>query len=174
MMNEEQGALAAAGEEQDPMAEEATEQQPEPTEDDRAMFGLVVGRATELLSKDPEGLDAALKADPVRATVSYGTKALYAVAGAAEESGRPVSFEVLIQAGMQVIKVLGAIANEKGYLADEEIEVFLKEAFQQSISKYTQMDMEAGRIDQKTMDQVGSMLQGGQPEQPMPEQPGVM
>ena len=63
-----------------------------PDEHDTEMFNLVTGRAMEALSKDPRGLDAALKADPVEAAVSYGVKALWTVADAAEQAG---SFDLL-------------------------------------------------------------------------------
>lgn len=159
-MDEPQGALAAQ------------QQEAEPTEGAREAFDVVVGRTLEALAQDPEGLDAALKADPVAGAVAYGTKALHGIAASADEAGQPIPFEILSGAGMQVIKVMAGIANDKGYLPDEQIDVFLKEAFQQSLAKYSAMDMQAGKIDKKTLEQVRQTMEGGaQPPAQAPQQP---
>ena len=133
----------------------------QPTAQHTELFDLVVGRTLEALSQDGEGLDSALKASPIKGAVEYGVAALHTVAGAADKAGKPIPFEVLIGAGMQTIKVLAGIANDKGYLADEDIEGFLKEAFQQSLGNYAQMDMQTGKLDQKTLAQVQQAM-GGQ------------
>mgnify|MGYP000405538675 CR=1 FL=1 len=127
----------------------------------KALFDLVVGRALDALSRDGPGLDAALRADPVKATVAYGTQALRTVAQAAQDAGKPIPFDVLVQCGMQVVKELGAVANDKGYLPDEQIPVFLKEAFQQSISKWAQADVQDGALDPRMLKQVIGMGQQG-------------
>lgn len=142
----------------------------QPTEQHTELFDLVVGRTLEALSQDGEGLDSALKANPIRGAVEYGVAALHTVTGAAEKAGSPIPFEVLIGAGMQTIKVLAGIANDKGYLADEDIEGFLKEAFQQSLGKYAQMDMQAGKLDQKALEQMKQIMGESQPEQGDPQQ----
>lgn len=133
---------------EDPEAAEA----PDPKA--KELFDLVVARTMDALARAADDLDKALKADPVRATVEMGTAALRAIAQSADDAGKPIPFEVLVQAGMQTIKELGAIANEKGYLPDEQIESFLKEAFQQSLVKYARMDMSDGKIDQETMEKI--------------------
>lgn len=122
------------------------------TKEDRELFDLVVGRTLGALAKNGEDLDRAMRADPIRAAVEFGTSALRTVAMGASDAGKPISFEILIQAGMQVIKELAGIANDKGYLPDEGIETFLKEAFQQSLSKYTKMDADDGMIDPKDLE----------------------
>lgn len=155
----EGGALANAGEGK------------APDEHDTEMFNLVTGRAMEALSKDPRGLDAALKADPVEAAVSYGVKALWTVADAAEQAGSPISFEVMVASGMQLIKVLGGIANEKGYLADEDLEGFLVQAFQKAIGKYAQLDAQAGKMKPQDLAMMNKLM-GGQHAESDPDQQG--
>ena len=124
------------------------------TAEDRELFDLVVGRTMKALSESAQDLDVALKADPVQAAVEFGTSALRTVAMGAGDAGKPISFDILAQAGMQVIKELAGIANDKGYLPDEEIETFLKEAFQQSLSKYTKMDAADGTLKQEDLAKV--------------------
>lgn len=112
---------------------------------------LVVARTREALVASAGELDTALKADPVQAGVEFGVRALRAVVGAAEEAGKPLSFEVVINAGIVVIQDIASIAVEKGYLADGEIETFLKEVFQQSIAAYARMDMDEGKLTKEQM-----------------------
>jgi hypothetical protein len=132
------------------------------SKEDRELFDLVVGRTMKALSQNADDLDTALKADPIRATVEFGTSALRTVAMGAGDAGSPISFDILAQAGMQVIKELAGIANEKGYLADEEIETFLKECFQQSLSKYTKMDAADGTLKQEDLDKVKGFAKPGE------------
>lgn len=132
------------------------------SKEERELFDLVVGRTLDALSKVGQDLDTAMKADPIRATVEFGTSALRTVAMGADDAGKPISFDIMIQAGMQVIKELGGIANDKGYLPDEGIETFLKEAFQQSLSKYTKMDADDGMIDPKDLEKAKAFANPGQ------------
>lgn len=136
----------------------------------KEVFDLVVARTLEAISKQSKDLDTALRSDPLKATVGFGTSALHAVAQAADDAGKPIPFEILIQAGMQVIKVLGSVALEKGYLPEDQIEVFLKEALQQSLAKYTQLDQQAGKIKPEEMQQMQQKLgeMGGAPAAPQP------
>lgn len=127
------------------------------------LFDLAVGRVLETLAKGGEDLDRALKADPISATVEFGTDAVHMIAMSAEAAGSPIPFEILIQVGIQTIKELGSIANDKGYLPDEEIEVFLKEAFQQSLAKYTKLDLQAGKITPEELQTDQAKLGGGGP-----------
>lgn len=122
---------------------------------DKELFDLVVARTLDALTSNAQDLDTALKADPIQATVTMGTSALRTVAKAADDAGKPIKFEVLIQAGMQVIKELGGIANEKGYLPDDQIDVFLKESFQQSLSQYAKMDIEDGDMAPEDLKKLG-------------------
>lgn len=135
------------------------------SKEDRELFDLVVGRTLGALAKNGDDLDKAMQADPIKATVEFGTSALRTVAMGANDAGKPISFEILIQAGMQVIKELAGIANDKGYLPDEGIETFLKEAFQQSLSKYTKMDADEGMIDPKDLEKAKAFANPGQEAQ---------
>jgi hypothetical protein len=49
----------------------------------KQIFDLCVGRVLDALAKDGQALDVALKADPVHATVQYGTAAVRAIAQSA-------------------------------------------------------------------------------------------
>jgi hypothetical protein len=135
------------------------------TKEDRELFDLVVGRTMKALSTNAQDLDTALKADPIKATVEFGTSALRTVAMGAGDAGQEISFDILAQAGMQVIKELAGIANDKGYLADEEIETFLKECFQQSLSKYTKMDADDGTLKKEDLDKVKGFARPGEEAQ---------
>lgn len=146
---EAQEGAAEGGEDAEGKGEEKTY-----SKEDRELFDLVVGRTMKALSQNAQDLDAAMKADPIQATVEFGTSALRTVAMGAGDAGQQISFDILAQAGMQVIKELAGIANDKGYLADEEIETFLKECFQQSLSKYTKMDAADGTLKQEDLAKV--------------------
>lgn len=121
---------------------------------------LVVARVRQALEKTAPELQTALKADPVQAAVEFGTRSLRAVAMAAEQAGKALPFEAILVAGMQTIKDIGEIANELGYLPDEQIETFLKESFQQSIAAYARMDMDEGLIDDQSLQAIQQKLGG--------------
>lgn len=165
MIEDPRGALPAAGDEPEGADEERTEAA-EPTAEQKELFDLVVGRTLDALSQDADGLDSALKADPVQGTVGYGTKALRAIAQSAKDAGKPIPFDVLIGAGMQVIKEIGAIAQEKGYLPDEAVAPFLKESFQQSLVAYAKMDMADGSITPDMLKQVQGAVGGAAEAEP--------
>ena len=112
---------------------------------------LVVARTRDALAASASELDTALKADPVQAAIEFGVRALRGVASAAEEAGKPLSFEVVINAGVVVIQDIASIAVEKGYLQEAGIETFLKEVFQQSVAAYARLDMDDGKIGQEDM-----------------------
>ena len=149
---------ADAGEDEGAQAAQAGAK---PTPANRNLFNLATGRVMQALAQAGQALDTALKADPVQATVKFGTAAVHTVAQSAQAAGRPIPFDILIQVGMQTIKELGAIANEKGYLPDQQIGVFLKEAFQQSLAQYAQMDVQAGELDPRMLRQFVAQA-GGQ------------
>lgn len=138
------------------------------------LFKLITARTLEALAHVGKDFDAALRADPVQAAVQFGTSALRSVVGGATKAGVKAPFEVIFAAGLQTIKEIGAIAAEKGYLPDDQIEVFLKEALQQSLQRYTQLDMKDGLISPEQRDMLGQKLQQGaqqaQPGQPAGEQ----
>lgn len=125
-------------------------------------FQLTLARVREALTKVAPDLDAALKADPVQGAVEFGVTAVREVAMAAQKAGRNLPFEVLLATGMQTIKDLAEIANDKGYLPDEQIEPMLKEAFQQSMTKYVQLDAEQGLISPEDMQAVQQKIAGQQ------------
>lgn len=121
---------------------------------------LVVARTREALAGVASELDSSLKADPVQGAVEIGTRALRGVANAAEEAGKPLSFEVVINAGLVVIQDIAAIAVEKGYLDEQGIEVFLKEVFQQSVAAYARMDMDDGKIGEQELAAITGRMEG--------------
>lgn len=118
------------------------------------LANLTVSRVRQAMAANGPELASALKADPVQGAVEIGTGALREVAKAAEEAGKPLPFEVILVAGMQSLKDLAALASELGYLPDDQIEVFLKEGFQQSVRAYAQMDMQDGLIDDAMLQEV--------------------
>lgn len=122
---------------------------------------LVAARAQDALASMARDLDAALKADPVRAAVEFGVRALRGVVGAAEQAGKQLPFEVVLNAGIVVIQVIADIANQKGYLADDDIEPFLKEVFQQSVAAYAKLDARDGKLGQKDMQAVQAAMNRG-------------
>lgn len=136
-----------------------------PDSSHQELFQLVAGRTLDALAQDGRGLDAALKADPVHGAVEYGVNALWTVEDAAQKAGQRIPMEVMLGAGMQVVKVLAGIANEKGYLQDQDIPGFLVQAFQQAVGKYVQMDASAGKITPEDMAKV-KQLMGGQGADP--------
>lgn len=170
----DEGGDAAAPPGPGAMPQDATQGGAGSPDDPKAkeLFDLAVARALDVLSKQGDALDAALRADPVKATVGFGTAAVHTISMAADDAGKPIPFQILVQVGMQVIKVLGSIANEKGYLPEDQVEVFLKEAFQQSLAKYAQLDVQAGKMTQQQVQQVQQKLrvqQGGQTDQMAPD-----
>lgn len=132
------------------------------------LFALVVSRVRQALTKVAKDLDVALKADPVHGAVQFGTTALREVVMAAEKAGKKLPFDVIAASGMQIIKDIATIANEKGYLQDEGIEVFLKEAWQQSLSQYAKMDAKDGLLTTEQMQAVKEKVGGGMPGGEMP------
>lgn len=122
---------------------------------------LVAARAQEVLAQSAQDLDAALSANPVKAAVEFGVRALRGVAGAAEQAGRQLPFAVLLNAGLVIIQVIADIANQKGYLGDEDIEPFLKEVFQQSVTAYAKLDARDGKLQPKDMQAVQAAMNKG-------------
>jgi hypothetical protein len=127
------------------------------------LFNLVVARTMQALTKVAPGLDAALKADPVQGAVKFGVQALRTVVMAAQKAGKSIPFEVVLNAGMQVIKEIAGIANDKGYLPDNQIETFLKEVLQQSIAQYAQLDAKDGVLSQGQLAQLQQRMGMGVP-----------
>lgn len=121
-------------------------------------FQLVVARVRQALAKVGESLDSALKADPYHGAIEFGVRALRSVVGAAEKAGKPIPFEVMLAAGVQVVKDLASIANEKGYLDDSEIETFLKEVLQQAMQQFIQLDADEGKMSPEQANAVGSKI----------------
>jgi hypothetical protein len=131
-----------------------------------ALVELVASRTMQALAQVGPDLDAALKADPVDAAVKFGTQALRQVVMAAMQAGKELPFDAIVNAGMVVIKELAAIANDKGYLPDEQIETFLKEVFQQSLAEYTRLDMKDGMLTQGDMQAMQEKMGMGRPAAP--------
>lgn len=127
------------------------------------LFQLTVGRVREGLAAVAQNLDAALKADPLEATIKFGTEVLRKVVMAASKAGKQIPFEVIMATGMQTIKDLAGIAVEKGYMDEGQLESFMKEAFQRSLTRYTQLDMADGLIDQSQVSQLQQKMGMGSP-----------
>lgn len=134
----------------------------------KELFDLAVARSLQALTLQGQNLDTALKADPVKACVAFGTAAVHTVSMAADKAGKPIPFAILVQVGMQVIKIIGTIANEKGYLPDAQIPVFLKESFQQSLQKFAMLDIQAGKMTPQQFGQVQQKLMGSMGGQAQP------
>lgn len=137
-------AQQPAGNEMAPPAKPAKGAAKAPDERTKELFNLVVSRVREALARQGRDLDVGLKADPVGAAVQFGTLAVRSVVQAAQQAGKALPVEIIIAAGMQTVKDLAEIANDKGYLPDDGIETFMKEVFQQSIQQYAQADKEEG------------------------------
>lgn len=135
------------------------------------LFDRAVDYTREMLAQGSEEILAAMKLDVVGAAVKFGVRALRAVAVAAEEAGSPLPPEVVIAAGVQTLKDLGAAAEANGLLSEDQDEVFMKEAAQQAFNEFAKLDREAGRISDEDMQQLfaagGATAQGmaqGQPQ----------
>lgn len=141
------------------------------------VHALIVARVRDGLAKVAQDLDAALKADPVQGAVQYGTMTLRSVVNAAAKAGKKLPVAAILAAGMTTIQDLATIANEKGYLEDGQLEVFMKEAWQQSIAQYAKMDMDEGVLDPKMAEQLKSKIEaepGAEPAaEPQQRQPGA-
>ncbi|MBI5270698.1 MAG: hypothetical protein HY856_13585 [Burkholderiales bacterium] len=160
-----QGALAAQAQ---PGGQPAQPGKGVDPKDPRAieLTQLVVARTLDALSKVGKELDTAMRADPIAAAVQFGTTSLRTVVMAAMRARRNIPFEVVMAAGMEVIKHLASIANEKGYLPDEQIETFLKEVLQQSMAQYAKLDMQDGMLKPGEVDAMSQKLGLGKPAQP--------
>lgn len=155
--------------EMEPDAEAPEGESPEGV-DPRMMevFQLTLARVREALANVGPDLDAALKADPVAGAVQFGTSAVREVVMAAQKAGRSLPFEVIVAVGVATVKDLAEIANDKGYLPDEQIEVMLKESFQQSLARYVELDAKDGLISDGDMQAVRGKLSA------KPAGPGVL
>lgn len=127
----------------------------------RELVDLTVSRVLEVLTSQSRELMAAMQGDPVRAAVEFGTTAVREVAEAAERAQGPLPPEVLLITGVEVAKYIADVANQKGILPDAQIETFLKEVFQQSMTKYLDLDMKAGRVPPEQMQQMQQVLGSG-------------
>lgn len=158
------GALSSAMNEQPAAAPQAGGQGEGVNPQEVEAVQLVAGRAMQALQSSAGELDSAMKADPIRATAELGTTALRKVVQAASSAGKEIPFNIVLMAGIVLIKGMAQIAVEKGYLQEGEIEVFLKEAFQQSVSAYARMDAGDGLIGQDQagqLQQAAGQMQGG-------------
>lgn len=135
----------------------------------QGLFETTLAHVMQALTSNSQALDQALQRDPIAAAVNMGTSAVRSVAqGASQATGKDIPFDVILAVGVTLIKKLADIANQKGYLPDEQIETFLKEAFQQSIHKWMGLDERDGKMSAGQVSQVqrklggasGAMMQG--------------
>lgn len=115
------------------------------------LFTRTVDYTREALAQGADEILAAMKVDAVAAAVKFGVRALRAVAAAAEEAGSPLPPEVVLAAGVQTIKDLGAAAEANGVLSEDQDDVFVKEAVQQAIAEFASLDRDEGRIEDEDM-----------------------
>lgn len=136
----------------------------------QGLFEVTLAHVMNVLTQNAEVLDKALQQDPIGAAVNMGTSAVRSVVeGATKATGKQIPFDVVLAVGVTLIKKLADVANQKGYLPDDQIEGFLKEAFQQSIHKWMGMDEKGGKMTSGQVSQVqrklggatGAMMQGG-------------
>lgn len=128
------------------------------------LYERTVDYTRNMLAEGSKEILAAMKADPVSAAVQFGVRALRAVAQAAGKAGRPLPPEVVLAAGVQVIKDLAAAAESNGLLPEGQEEVFLKEAVQQAVALFAQLDQEEGLIKPEDMQKLQGMGGGGAPQ----------
>lgn len=127
----------------------------------QGLFETTLAHVLDVVTQNAEVLDKALQQDPIAATVNIGTSAVRSVIeGATQATGKQIPFDVVLAVGVTLIKKLADIANQKGYLPDEQIETFLKEAFQQSIHKWMGLDEKGGKMTAGQVNQVQRKLGG--------------
>jgi len=120
------------------------------------LFSTTVDYTRQMLAEGAEEVLAAMRVDPVAAAVKFGVRALRTVVQSAEEAGSPLPPEVVLAAGVQTIKDLGAVAEANDLLSEDQDDVFIKEAMQQAIAEFAQLDSDEGLIGEEEMAQLQS------------------
>ena len=132
-------------------------------------FDLLLGRCREMMGQTGEEWIAALKADPVQASVTMGTGTLRTMAMASEKAGQKVDPAVLLNVGIQFVKDIAAVANAAGAVPDDQLEAYLKETMSRSVMEYLSNDAKDGLLSKEDKQQAEGMLaqmQGGSPSEP--------
>lgn len=117
------------------------------TEQQQQQFDLLLGRSRQLLAESGEGFVGALKADPVRAAVTFGTQTLRELAMMSEKAGQPVDPAVLFHVGVTLVKDIAGLANDSGVVTDDQLEGYLHQVMQESIAEYMRMDADEGLLE---------------------------
>ena len=141
-------------------------------------FDLLLGRARQMMEASSDEWISALKADPVQGAVTLGTQTIRSLVKMSEQAGQKVDPAVLLHVGIQFVKDIAALANAGGMVPDEQLEGFLKEVLQQSLSSYLEDDAADGLIkpqDKQAAQGLLAKMQGepqGEPAEPAGEAPG--
>ena len=130
------------------------------SQEQQAQFDLLLGRARQVLGENGEQLMQALKTDPVKMSVMFGTRTLRQLATMSEKAGQPVDPAVLMHVGLTLIKDIAGLANEAELVPDEQLEGYIREVTQESLAEYMRMDADDGLLQ-------------GQPGAEQVAQPGV-
>ncbi len=134
----------------------------QPTPDEQAQFDTLLGSCRQVMADTAEEWMQALQADPVAAAVKMGTQTVRYFVQKYEEAGQPFAPEVIIHAGITLVKDIAGVVNENGLVPDEQLESFLQDVMQQSIAEYLRMDADEGLME-------GMELPGQQAPQPQGE-----
>ena len=116
------------------------------TPEQQAQFDLLLGRARQVMGENGAELMLALKTDPVRMAVMFGTRTLRELAIMSEKAGQPVDPAVLIHVGLTLIKDIAGLANEAGLVPDDQLEDFMRQVTQESLAEYMRMDADDGLL----------------------------
>lgn len=119
----------------------------QPTADEQAQFDTLLGSCRQVMADTAEEWMQALQADPVAAAVKMGTQTVRYFVQKYEEAGQPFAPEVIIHAGITLVKDIAGVVNENGLVPDEQLEPFLQDVMQQSIAEYLRMDADEGLLE---------------------------
>lgn len=139
-------------------------------------FDMILGRARQVMEDAGEQWIAALKADPMMASVNMGTATIRQMATMSEKAGQPVDPTVLFHVGVQFCKDIAAVALAAGAIEEDEIKSFLKDSMAQSIMEYLKLDAQDGLISGPEKEKAQGMLaqmQGGSPGEPAAPGPAM-
>ncbi|EJE50111.1 hypothetical protein PMI14_05316 [Acidovorax sp. CF316] len=141
----------------------------QPTAQQQAQFGMLLGRARQIMGEQAQEWRQAMEADPVEAAVRMGTQTLRFLAMDSEKAGQPVDPAVLLHAGVQLVKDIAGVANDAGLVPDDQLEPFLQQVMQESIAEYMRMDADEGLMPSPEQLQ----QKGGQQPPPAPGPRGM-
>lgn len=130
------------------------------TPEQQAQFDAIVGSCRQIIAGTAEEWMVALQKDPARTAVKMGTQVLRHMVTQYEKAGTPIAPEVLIHAGVTLVKDIAQIVNDAGIVPDDKLESFLQQVTQESIAEYLRMDADAGLIPKRGEGQAGQEIKG--------------